>query len=52
MAGEKTEIVTQSVTSSLENFWNLYRTFEVLTAVVLKSTVFWDITPCSPLIVN
>jgi hypothetical protein len=26
--------------------------FEVLTAVVIKSTVFWDITPCSPLKVN
>jgi hypothetical protein len=26
--------------------------FEVLTAVVLKSTIFWDITPCSPLRVN
>jgi hypothetical protein len=26
--------------------------FEVLTAVVMKSTVFWDITPCSPLKVN
>jgi hypothetical protein len=23
--------------------------FEVLTAVVLKSTIFWDITPCRPL---
>jgi hypothetical protein len=23
--------------------------FEVLTEVVMKSTVFWDITPCSPL---
>jgi hypothetical protein len=23
--------------------------FEVLTAVVMKSSVFWDITPCSPL---
>jgi hypothetical protein len=23
--------------------------FKVLTAVVVKSTVFWDITPCSPL---
>jgi hypothetical protein len=21
---------------------------EVLTAVVMKSTIFWDITPCSP----
>jgi hypothetical protein len=26
--------------------------FEVLTAVVKKSTIFWDITPCSPLSVN
>jgi hypothetical protein len=32
---------------------NLYTAgFEVLTAVVMKSTVFWDITPCSPLKVN
>jgi hypothetical protein len=23
--------------------------FEVLTAVVVKNTIFWDITPCSPL---
>jgi hypothetical protein len=23
--------------------------FEVLTAVVMKSTIFWDITPCSVL---
>jgi hypothetical protein len=23
--------------------------FEVLTALVMKSTIFWDITPCSPL---
>jgi hypothetical protein len=26
--------------------------FEVLTAVAMKSTIFWDITPCSPLKVN
>jgi hypothetical protein len=26
--------------------------FEVLTVVVLKTTIFWDITPCSPLRVN
>jgi hypothetical protein len=26
--------------------------FEVLTPVVMKSSVFWDITPCSPLKVN
>jgi hypothetical protein len=23
--------------------------FEVLTAVVMKSIIYWDITPCSPL---
>jgi hypothetical protein len=26
--------------------------FEALTAVIMKSTVFWDITPCSPLSVK
>jgi hypothetical protein len=26
--------------------------FEVLTAVVMKSTIFWDISTCSPLSVN
>jgi hypothetical protein len=26
-----------------------YVGFEVLTAVFMKSTIFWDITPCSPL---
>jgi hypothetical protein len=26
-----------------------YVGFEVLTAVVMKNSVFWDITPCSPL---
>jgi hypothetical protein len=25
---------------------------EVLSAVVMKSSIFWDITPCSPLKVN
>jgi hypothetical protein len=29
-----------------------YVGFEVLTAVVMKSTVFWDITPCILLSVN
>jgi hypothetical protein len=27
-------------------------TFEVLTAVVMKSSIFWDITPCSLLEIN
>jgi hypothetical protein len=26
--------------------------FEVLTPVVMRGTIFWDITPCSPLKVN
>jgi hypothetical protein len=26
--------------------------FEVLTAVVMKSTIFWDMTLCSPLKIN
>jgi hypothetical protein len=30
----------------------VYVGFEVLTAVVMKRTIFWDITPCSPLKVN
>jgi hypothetical protein len=45
--------------ASMETLWNLelLRTtpdvgFEVLTVVVMKSTIFWDITPCSPLSVN
>jgi hypothetical protein len=29
-----------------------YVGFEVFTAVVMKSTIFWDITPCNPLRVN
>jgi hypothetical protein len=32
------------------NFINLG--FEVLTAVVMKSSIFWDIKPCSPLKFN
>jgi hypothetical protein len=31
---------------------SLYAEYEVLTAVVVKSTIYWDITPCSPLKVN
>jgi hypothetical protein len=29
-----------------------YAEFNVLTAVVMKSSVLWDITPCSPLKAN
>jgi hypothetical protein len=30
----------------------MYVGFEVFTALVMKSTIFWDITPCNPLKVN
>jgi hypothetical protein len=30
----------------------MYIGFEVLTKVVMKGTIFWDITPCSPLKAN
>jgi hypothetical protein len=26
--------------------------FQILTAVFMKSSIFWDITPCTPLKVN
>jgi hypothetical protein len=35
----------------VKNF-NIYVGSEVLTALVMKSTIFWDIMPCSPLSVN
>jgi hypothetical protein len=31
---------------------NFFQVFEVLTAVVMKDSVFWDMTPYSPLKVN
>jgi hypothetical protein len=30
----------------------IYVGFEVFTAVVMKNTIFWDITPCSQLTLN
>jgi hypothetical protein len=32
--------------------YDQYIGFEVLTAVVIKSSILWDIMPCSPLKVN
>jgi hypothetical protein len=32
--------------------WSKFVGFEVLTPVVMKSTIFWDMTPWSPLSVN
>jgi hypothetical protein len=32
--------------------YEIYVRFEDSTAVVMKSSIFWDITPCSPLKVN
>jgi hypothetical protein len=34
------------------HYLSVFVGFEVLAAVVMKSTIFWDITPCSPLKVN
>jgi hypothetical protein len=31
---------------------NIYVEFEVLTAVTMKSYIFWCVTPCSPIKVN
>jgi hypothetical protein len=59
-------ILTNSKPSDPENSPHLKATFdnktdhhfrhrqttEVLTAVVMKSTIFWNITPCSPVSVN
>jgi hypothetical protein len=35
-----------------QRYWTKTVGFEVLTALVMKSTIFWDIRPCSPLSVN
>jgi hypothetical protein len=38
---------------SINTFMNVnYTESEVLTAVFMKSSISWDITPCSPLKVN
>jgi hypothetical protein len=35
-----------TVTGTTINYY--YEGFEVFTAVVMKSIIFWDMTPCSP----
>jgi hypothetical protein len=40
----------EKASQSLIKYW--YVGFEVLTAVVMESTIFWDMTPCSPLSAN
>jgi hypothetical protein len=46
--------VTETKTNWNEIHWYYMQSvgFEVLTAVVMKNSVFWAITPCSPLKVN
>jgi hypothetical protein len=43
--------LSQSIALILGRFskQNTHLGFDVLTAVVMKTTIFWDITPCSPL---
>jgi hypothetical protein len=47
LGGPKLESTSETRYSDRFLLW-----FEVLTAVVMKSSVFWDITPCNPLSVN
>jgi hypothetical protein len=36
-----------------KQFFNIFPVeFEVLTAMVIKRIIFWNVTPCSPLKVN
>jgi hypothetical protein len=57
-SGPSTEGTCQSTKRALLAVWASYRTedkhvgFEVLTAVVMKNTIFWNIMACSPLSVN
>jgi hypothetical protein len=41
-----------NITSNVSQIMHRYVGFEDLTAVVMKSFIFWDITPCSPLSVT
>jgi hypothetical protein len=43
--------VPSNVTKALNRFLSYVR-FQVLTAVAMKCSIFWDITPCSPVIVD
>jgi predicted membrane protein len=45
ISNEASEVGARSYTE--EQNERTYVGFEVLTAVVMKSSVFWDITPCS-----
>jgi hypothetical protein len=51
LTSRTTTIDTSSKNSMLITKEN-YEVFGVLTAVVMKSIIFWDITPCSPMKVN
>jgi hypothetical protein len=45
----------RSLVNTFQNFDGTFYThlgFEAITAVVMKSSIFWDITPCSLLKVN
>jgi hypothetical protein len=45
-------LILKYITESFVIKYLCYVGFEVLTAMGMKSTIFWDITPCSPLKVN
>jgi hypothetical protein len=48
----KTDIFFNELNVFTESQLIYFVGFEVLTAVVVKSSIFWDIIPCSPLDVN
>jgi hypothetical protein len=47
----KVQLISFYVVTTAKYF-HIYVGFEVLTAVVMKSTIFCDITPCNPFSVN
>jgi hypothetical protein len=48
-------IIFKACTKLILNYQYVYEDYvglEVLTAVIMKSSIFWNIAPCSPLKVN
>jgi hypothetical protein len=48
----KQSIYREVVVIHFSTIFLVFVGFEVLIAMVMKSTIFWDVTPCSPLKVN
>jgi hypothetical protein len=53
LSAERTGLsFVEVIISNISHLYVFCIGFEVLTPVVMKSTIFWDMTPCSPLRVN